>query len=43
MGNGYGILGYGVGDTFLWGPLSKLNTNSHVQADEPPQYSLKPR
>ena len=42
MGNSYGVLGYGVLETLLfWGPLSTLKAKSHVQADEPPQYSPK--
>ena len=43
MSNGYGVLGYGVLDTFLLGPLSTFDTNIHVQANEPLQYSPKPR
>ena len=27
---------------FFWGPLSSSNANSHIQTDEPPQYSPKP-
>lgn len=43
MGNGYGILNYGVLDTSLLLPLITLNGNSHVQVNEPPKYSPKPR
>ena len=43
MSNGYGVLGHVVLDTFLLGPLSTLNANIHVQANEPLQYSPKPR
>ena len=41
MGNSYGVLGYGVLDNFFWSPVSTLNANSHIQVDEPPQYSPK--
>ena len=27
---------------FFWGALSSSNANSHIQTDEPPQYSPKP-
>ena len=42
MGNSYGVLGY-VLCTFLFNPLSTLNSNSDVQADKPLRYSPKPR
>ena len=43
MGNSYGVLGYGVLCTFLFKPLSTLNSNSGVHADKPLRYSPKPR
>ena len=44
MRNGYGAFRIGVRDeTLLWFLLSTIGANEHARANEPPQYSLKPR
>ena len=42
MGNGYDVPSYSVLETFLLG-AKYIKHESHVQVDEPPQYSPNPR
>ena len=43
MGNGYGVLGCSVLETFLLGPVNYNQSEVIVHEDEPPQCSPKPR